>query len=86
MRILRIIWHDVRWFSRLRPAIKIASLIIFILLVVAAVSRGKNYWLYEPVNVAVWYAPRMGSRLERSGVMLALLFCIYLVWPRDRGR
>ena len=83
MGFLRFIWRDVQ---SLRPATKIAGLVIGVALIVGACYLGLEWWT-RPVNVAPWYVqPRMRPRVELFGVIFGLVLLTYLSYAADRYR
>ena len=83
MRFLRIIWKDILSFnSRLPAAVKIASLILVIALIVGAWYLGAEYWA-ERVDTKYRSRPQRGGIV---GVALGISFLIYIVSVVDRYR
>jgi hypothetical protein len=84
MGFLRFIWKDIR---SLRLAVKVASLIFGMVLIVAVSYLGADWWT-RPVNVAPWYVPpRMRPRVEFYGVIsgLILVYCLARLIGRYRN-
>lgn len=81
MELVRFIWKDI---LSLSPAMKIAGLLFGIALTIGACYLGAEWWT-TPVNVAPWYVPpRMRPRLEFAGVLLGIVFLVYIAYAIAR--
>jgi hypothetical protein len=81
MGLLRTIWKDLLWVSsRLTPAVKVASLVFLIALIVSAWHLGG--WWNVPVVMKHESRPRWAVAL----VLFGIGFSVYLGWVIDRYR
>lgn len=85
MRLLRFIWQDLRWLNSLRPAVKIAGLILGIALIFAAWYPGAEWWTTPRIFVLNKMA-REAPPLETVGVFIDVIVIVYIVGLIDRDR
>lgn len=85
MRLLRFIWQDLRWLNSLRPAVKIASLILGITLIFGAWYVGAEWWTTPRIFVLNKMA-REAPPLETVGVFIDVIVIVYIVGLIERDR
>lgn len=83
MWLLRSIWKDILWFNSLRPAVKIAGLILGIALIFGVWYLGTEWWY---TRVSSRYITRPHPRLEEPIVVLGIILVVYIAYVIDRDR
>ena len=81
MRLLQLVWKDILWLNSLRPAVKIAVLIIGIALIAGAWYLGPEWWS-KPTLHKGQYHPRAGV----AGAILIIILIVYIINLLDRHR
>ena len=87
MGLLRFIWKDIRSLNRLSPAVKIAGLIVGIIVVLGACYLGAEWWTTPVTFRGKTLRNRPATPpLELAGVILGILFIMYIAWVIERYR
>lgn len=83
MSLLRFIWKDI---LSLSSAVKIAGLVFVVALIIGAWYMGAEWWKAPVIGRYDTYNTRPSTRLEFWGVILGIVFLVYVAYAIDRYR